>query len=446
MHGCFDGIGVSRTDETGPRHIGPWGPEAPEHRPKRKRAERIREDTPAYYATLPRKRSGSRSSRGLRTPFAKQGSAYRDVSALDSREDRDERAARPLRARPARNRARSSSGRWCRRSPRRTSRASRSRDGDAEIDRSVQRQAGRARRRFGDHERGRVDARGAARGRRSAGGADSASDVPITVSKRLAARSSTRAKPSRSGQAPRVLEPEPERLPPRSPRAQRADDGPLDGGERREDGEGGGHPPRRAGRVRHRSQRAPARRGSRASSRAKSCTSCRRRRSTRRSREDNMVRKASTLDAYARLSPAFDRKYGTITAGNSSPLTDGAAAVVLMTESKAKALGYKPLGYLRSWAYAAARSGRLDADGAELRDADRARPRRDRAEGSRRHRHARGVRGAGPLQREGVRFEAVRRREARPRERDRRDRRREAGMFTAARSRSVTRSRRPVRG
>jgi acetyl-CoA acyltransferase len=69
--------------------------------------------------------------------------------------------------------------------------------------------------------------------------------------------------------------------------------------------------------------------------------------------EDNMVRKESSLDAYARLSPAFDRKYGTITAGNSSPLTDGAAALLLMTESKAKALGYEPLGYLRAWAYAA---------------------------------------------------------------------------------------------
>ena len=41
--------------------------------------------------------------------------------------------------------------------------------------------------------------------------------------------------------------------------------------------------------------------------------------------EDNVVRKDSTLDGYARLKPAFDRKYGTITAGNSSPLTDGAA-------------------------------------------------------------------------------------------------------------------------
>ncbi|MGO8998523.1 MAG: acetyl-CoA C-acyltransferase FadI [Polyangiaceae bacterium] len=69
--------------------------------------------------------------------------------------------------------------------------------------------------------------------------------------------------------------------------------------------------------------------------------------------EDNVVRKDSSVDGYVKLKPAFDRKYGTITAGNSSPLTDGAAALVLMTESKAKALGYEPLGYLKSWAYAA---------------------------------------------------------------------------------------------
>jgi acetyl-CoA acyltransferase len=69
--------------------------------------------------------------------------------------------------------------------------------------------------------------------------------------------------------------------------------------------------------------------------------------------EDNLVRKDSTIDAYSRLKPAFDRKYGTITAGNSSPLTDGASALLLMTEAKAKSLGYTPLGYLKSWAYAA---------------------------------------------------------------------------------------------
>ncbi len=68
---------------------------------------------------------------------------------------------------------------------------------------------------------------------------------------------------------------------------------------------------------------------------------------------DNIVRKDTTLEALSQLKPVFDRKYGTITAGNSSPLTDGAAAVILMSEEKAKALGYEPLGYIRSYAFAA---------------------------------------------------------------------------------------------
>ena len=68
---------------------------------------------------------------------------------------------------------------------------------------------------------------------------------------------------------------------------------------------------------------------------------------------DNLIRGDSTLDALAKLRPVFDRKYGTITAGNSSPLTDGAAAVLLMSEEKAKADGRKPIGYLRSYAFAA---------------------------------------------------------------------------------------------
>ncbi len=68
---------------------------------------------------------------------------------------------------------------------------------------------------------------------------------------------------------------------------------------------------------------------------------------------DNVVRQGSTLGAYEKLKPAFDASYGTVTAANSSPLTDGASALLLMTERKAKALGYRPLGYLRSWAYAA---------------------------------------------------------------------------------------------
>ncbi|NHI01608.1 acetyl-CoA C-acyltransferase FadI [Oceanimonas sp. MB9] len=70
-------------------------------------------------------------------------------------------------------------------------------------------------------------------------------------------------------------------------------------------------------------------------------------------KQDNTLRPDSTLDDYARLRPAFDKRHGTVTAGNSTALTDGAAAVLMMTESRARALGLKPLGYLRSHAYAA---------------------------------------------------------------------------------------------
>jgi acetyl-CoA acyltransferase len=68
---------------------------------------------------------------------------------------------------------------------------------------------------------------------------------------------------------------------------------------------------------------------------------------------DNGVRADTTLEALAGLRPVFDRRYGTITAGNASPLTDGGAAVLLMSEEKAAALGYTPIAFLRSYAYAA---------------------------------------------------------------------------------------------
>ncbi|HEX7705510.1 MAG TPA: acetyl-CoA C-acyltransferase FadI [Thermoanaerobaculia bacterium] len=68
---------------------------------------------------------------------------------------------------------------------------------------------------------------------------------------------------------------------------------------------------------------------------------------------DNLIRGDSTLEAMAKLRPVFDRKFGTITAANASPLTDGAAAVILMSEEKVKSLGIKPIGYIRSYAYAA---------------------------------------------------------------------------------------------
>lgn len=69
--------------------------------------------------------------------------------------------------------------------------------------------------------------------------------------------------------------------------------------------------------------------------------------------KDNLVRAGSELSKYARLKPVFDRESGSVTAANSSPLTDGASAVILMSEEKAKALGYSPLGYIKSYAFAA---------------------------------------------------------------------------------------------
>jgi acetyl-CoA acyltransferase len=72
---------------------------------------------------------------------------------------------------------------------------------------------------------------------------------------------------------------------------------------------------------------------------------------------DNLVRRDTTPEALAQLPPVFDRKYGTVTAGNSSPLTDGAAAVLLMTEERAKAEGHTPLAFIRSWAVAAVDPG-----------------------------------------------------------------------------------------
>lgn len=68
---------------------------------------------------------------------------------------------------------------------------------------------------------------------------------------------------------------------------------------------------------------------------------------------DNLVRDDSDLADYRKLRPVFDRRHGTITAGNSSPLTDGASALVIMREDQAQAYGYTPLGYIRSYAFAA---------------------------------------------------------------------------------------------
>ena len=68
---------------------------------------------------------------------------------------------------------------------------------------------------------------------------------------------------------------------------------------------------------------------------------------------DTIPRADSTPEKLASLKPVFDRKYGSVTAANSSPLTDGASAVVLMSEEAAKAHGLEPLAFIRSYAFAA---------------------------------------------------------------------------------------------
>lgn len=67
----------------------------------------------------------------------------------------------------------------------------------------------------------------------------------------------------------------------------------------------------------------------------------------------------TTLDGLKKLKPAFEKVTGTVTAGNSSQVTDGAAALLLMRESKAKELGLKPLGYLTDYSTAALDPSRM---------------------------------------------------------------------------------------
>lgn len=67
---------------------------------------------------------------------------------------------------------------------------------------------------------------------------------------------------------------------------------------------------------------------------------------------DQCVRPDTSLEALAALEPAFMPKIGTVTAGNSSPLNDGAAALLVMSEEKAKSLGLKPLVRVRATAVA----------------------------------------------------------------------------------------------
>ena len=68
--------------------------------------------------------------------------------------------------------------------------------------------------------------------------------------------------------------------------------------------------------------------------------------------EDSGPRKNQTMEALEKLRPYFDKRYGTVTAGNSSPITDGAAAALVMSAEKANKLGLKPLGFIKTVAFA----------------------------------------------------------------------------------------------
>jgi acetyl-CoA acyltransferase len=72
---------------------------------------------------------------------------------------------------------------------------------------------------------------------------------------------------------------------------------------------------------------------------------------------DNGIRPDASLARMRGLRPVFDREHGSVTAGNASPLTDGASAVLLMSDEAARALGYTPLAYLRSHALTAVDPG-----------------------------------------------------------------------------------------
>jgi acetyl-CoA C-acetyltransferase/acetyl-CoA acyltransferase len=67
--------------------------------------------------------------------------------------------------------------------------------------------------------------------------------------------------------------------------------------------------------------------------------------------EDEGIRNDQTIEALAKLKPYFEKETGTVTVGNSSQLTDGAAAMIIMKESKAKELDLEVLGYLKDFAY-----------------------------------------------------------------------------------------------
>jgi len=187
-----------------------------------------------------------------------------------------------------------------------------------------------------------------------AGGADSASNVPITVSKRLAealmaatkARSISERMQAFAGIRPRDLAPVP-------PAIQEFSTG-LSMGDSAEKMAKENHISREAqDEFAHRSHSLAAKAWAEGKLDDEVMEVFVPNRFNQAIREDNLIRKDTAIEKYAKLKPAFDRKHGTVTAANSSPLTDGASALLLMREDKAKALGFDALGFIRSYAFAA---------------------------------------------------------------------------------------------
>jgi acetyl-CoA C-acetyltransferase/acetyl-CoA acyltransferase len=75
--------------------------------------------------------------------------------------------------------------------------------------------------------------------------------------------------------------------------------------------------------------------------------------------KDNGPRENQSSEALAKLKPVFDRRTGTVTPGNASQITDGAVALLVMSEEKAERLGYRPLGFLSGYAYAGCDPSRM---------------------------------------------------------------------------------------
>ncbi|NIM01790.1 MAG: acetyl-CoA C-acyltransferase [Acidobacteria bacterium] len=80
---------------------------------------------------------------------------------------------------------------------------------------------------------------------------------------------------------------------------------------------------------------------------------------TTAAQRDNGVRENQTMEALAKLRPVFDRKHGTVTPGNSSQITDGAAALVLASARRARELGLQPIGRLLAWGFAGCDPARM---------------------------------------------------------------------------------------